>query len=167
VSRVEAGRLAHLTFERAMRHAAVVGLVARVGMYPAGRAVRDQRQLTLEARYRAEIASDWAWRVEVGLPIAGDLRAVDVELKRPGCRIANELIVRLADVQAQFRAALLKQRDGGHDRLIVVVADTHANRAALRLAWDAVSRSFPITARAALAALRQGRDPGGNAIILL
>src|SRR3954469_435803 len=59
VSRVEAGRLGPLTFERAMRHAAAAGLVAPVDMYPAGRAVRDERQLKLEARYRGEIASDW------------------------------------------------------------------------------------------------------------
>ena len=125
------------------------------------------RHVNRELRQLLLTIGDELRRIEIGLPIAGDLRAVDVELKRPGCRIANELIVRLGDVQAQLRGALLKLRDGGYDRLIVVVADTHANRAALRLAWDAVSGSFPITSRAALAALRQGHDPGGNAIILL
>jgi hypothetical protein len=128
---------------------------------------RDARQLRLEQRYRTEISSEWRWQSEVGLPIAGDLRAVDVLLSGLGLRIAHEFITSLGDVQAQLRAALLKQRDGGFERLVIVIADTHANRRRLSLARDAISGSFPIPARPALRALREHRDPGGNAIVLV
>ncbi len=121
VSRVESGRARQLTMETLLRQAAVVGLVARVALYPAGRAVRDARQLGLEQRFRSAISAAWACGAEVPLPILGDLRAVDLVISRPGCRIAVEVITRLGDVQAQLRAALLKQRDGG-------IRSTHHHR---------------------------------------
>jgi transcriptional regulator with XRE-family HTH domain len=167
VSRVEAGRVRQLTLETVMRHAAVVGLAARVAVYPAGRVVRDGRQLVLERRLRVLVSAAWSWQTEVPLPIAGDLRAVDVVIRVAGCRIAVEVITRLGDVQAQLRAALLKQRDGGFDRLVIVIAEAHANRRVLALAKDVIAGSFPISSRAALAALRDGRDPGGNAVVVL
>jgi transcriptional regulator with XRE-family HTH domain len=167
VSRIETGRTRELTVERLLEHAAVVGLVTRVSLYPAGRPVRDARQLRLEQRFRSVISASWTWLPEVPLPIPGDLRAVDVVIGRDRCRIAVEIITRLGDVQAQFRAALLKQRDGGFDRLVIVIADTHANRRSLRLAMEVIDGSFPISPRAALASLRKGNDPGGNAFIVL
>jgi transcriptional regulator with XRE-family HTH domain len=167
VSRVEAARTGQLSIDRVLRHAAMVGLVVRVGLYPVGHAVRDARQLRLEQRYRSEISSQWGWRSEVGLPIPGDLRAVDAVLTGSAIRIAHEFISSLGDVQAQLRAALLKQRDGGFERLIIVIAGTHANRRALALARDAIGAYFPVSPRIALSALREFRDPGGNAIVLL
>lgn len=85
VSRVESGRARQLTMETLLRQAAVVGLVARVALYPAGRAVRDARQLGLEQRFRSAISAAWACGAEVPLPILGDLRAVDLVISRPGC----------------------------------------------------------------------------------
>ena len=86
---------------------------------------------------------------------------------RDRCTLALELWTRLADWQAQSRSALLKHRDLGTDRLIVVLRDTRANREALRQAGAASQASFPLGTRAILRALGDGRDPGGNGIAFL
>lgn len=101
------------------------------------------------------------------MPIRGDLRATDARARIPGCSVAVELWTRLADWEAQSRSGLLKQRDLDADRLLIVLAETRANRHALRQAGPAALASFPISARAALRALADGRDPGGNAVVLL
>ena len=90
-----------------------------------------------------------------------------VTATRPGCTIACELWTRLADWQAQSRAALLKQRDLGADRLVIVLRASRANRAALREAGDGARHSFPIGTRAWLESLAAGRDPGGNGLVVL
>jgi hypothetical protein len=61
----------------------------------------------------------------------------------------------------------MKARDAGSAHLLIVVADTHRNRAAMREVAPLVTEMFPVDARHALAALRAGRYPGGSAIILL
>jgi hypothetical protein len=109
-----------------------------------------------------------AWRVvlEATIPLPGDLRAVDVLLEGP-CRICVEVITRLSDLQAQIRAAQLKQRDIGATRLIIVVAGTHGNRRVLDEARATLVASFDLDTRRTLATLAEGRDPGRDAIVVL
>ena len=78
-----------------------------------------------------------------------------------------EAETRIRDVQALQRRIEGKRRDSGIDRVIPVVADTRTNRAALRAAGDVLAGSYPVPAPDALAALAAGRDPGGDAIILM
>jgi anaerobic glycerol-3-phosphate dehydrogenase len=101
------------------------------------------------------------------MPIARDLRSTDCRITIEACSIAVEAITRLADFQAQTRAATLKKRDLAADRLILLVAATHANRHALAEASGAIGDSFPLGSRAALHALSQGHDPGADAIVLV
>jgi hypothetical protein len=61
----------------------------------------------------------------------------------------------------------LKQRDGELDHVILLIADTRANRAALLAAATELADAFPVPARDALKALAAGRAPGGNALIIL
>jgi hypothetical protein len=51
--------------------------------------------------------------------------------------------------------------------VLLLLADTRANRALMREFGDALRVNYPVHARVALAALAAGRDPGGSAIILL
>lgn len=74
---------------------------------------------------------------------------------------------RIRDVQAQVRATVPKQEDNGADRVILVLSDTRANRAALRDAGESLARAFPLGTRDVLHALREGRDPGANGIVIL
>ena len=60
-----------------------------------------------------------------------------------------------------------KQRDGGVDHVILLLADTRHNRTFLRSVGEGFHAAFPVDGRAALRHLEEPTDPGGNAIILL
>jgi len=101
------------------------------------------------------------------MPLPGDLRAWDAALKNGRCEIGVDAETRLRDVQAVDRRIMLKLRDSGYDRAILLLSPTRANREALREHRQLLSANYPVTGRVALAALRAGRDPGGNAIIVV
>jgi transcriptional regulator with XRE-family HTH domain len=167
VSRVEHGLIAGLTMDQLYRHAAAVGLKPFVNLYPSVARPLDHAQLSSLSAFRSRLHHTWRVDLEVPMPIAGDLRAADAVISRPGLRIMVEVITRLADFQAQLRAARRKVRDMKADRLLFVVAATATNRHALRDAGAAGRDAFPIGTRAALSRLTIGEDPGGDALILL
>jgi transcriptional regulator with XRE-family HTH domain len=166
VSRRELGKAPMLTGERLAIHAAAVGLRLAVKLWPVGGGIRDEAQARLIARFVSRVGRPWTVVLEAPVPRAGDLRAVDVLLTRPGVRIAVEAITRLADVQAQIRAAQLKARDIGATRLVFVIAGTRANRRALSDASPTLRPAFDLDARRLLADLAAGRDPGRDGILL-
>ena len=167
LSRIERGRLPSVSYRLLAKSGAVVGLKLSVKAYPGRRRLLDRPQLDLLNRLRARAHPSWRWETEVPMPIPGDLRAADARASRPGCVLVAELWSRLSDFQAQSRAALLKQRDLGADRLLLVLWGTTANRNALREGGDALCASFPLGTRQVLAALAAGRDPGANGIVVL
>lgn len=148
------------------RHAAAVGLRARIRIYPGDGAVRDAGQVALIRRFRERIGLAGRWAFEVPIPLPGDQRALDAVLTVAAGRIGMEFYVRLADCQAQLRAAHLKQRDAELDRMMVVVKATHANRRALREAAPAIADTFPGTTRSLLATLAAGEMPATNGVIV-
>nr|MBA3852549.1 helix-turn-helix transcriptional regulator [Chloroflexota bacterium] len=105
ISRRELGRSRRLTGAQLAVHAAGVGLKVSVKLWPIGGGVRDAAQARYIAAFVARVGRPWKVTLEAPLPIAGDLRAVDVLLTAGGVRIAVEVITRLADLQAQVRAA--------------------------------------------------------------
>lgn len=149
------------------RHAAAVGLRARLKLYPEGSPLRDAGQIELMRRLRERIGSVPRWATEVPIPADRDQRAFDAVLSYDGWRCAVELITRLHDCQAQLRAIHLKQRDAGLHRMVAVVRASHANRRAVRAAGPYLAEAFPIGTRATLAALGAGLDPGANGLVLL
>lgn len=167
VSRVEHGRIAGIKMTDLARHAAAVGLKPWFRLFPAGRRPLDAPQLATLHRFRERISTAWSVAVEVPIPIAGDLRAADAVISIPDCRCLVEVITRLADWQAQVRAARRKQRDLGTDRLVLVLAETTTNRRQLRSIPEAAMTEFPVRTRDGLLALGMGRDPGGDAIVLI
>jgi transcriptional regulator with XRE-family HTH domain len=167
ISRVEHGLVLTLRIIELYRHAAAVGLKPWLRLFPLGRHVLDQPQLRLIERLRARVASVWRWELEVPVPIEGDLRAADVRLSIPGCQVIVEAYTRFADAQAQIRSAQGKARDLGADRMVLLIADTDANRRALRDAGQVVREAFPLDTKAVLKALAAGTDPGQNGIIIL
>ena len=80
--------------------------------------------------------------------------------------MAVEVITRLADLQAQLRAAEQKARDIGATRTVLIVAATHANRRAVAEARPALLAAFDIDARRVLADLAAGRVPPRDALVL-
>ena len=167
VSRRELGRSRRLTGEKLGVHAAAVGLKLSVKLYPVGGGIRDAAQARYIAAFVARVGRPWRVSLETPIPLAGDLRAIDVLLTSDRARIAVEVITRLADLQAQIRSAQLKARDIGATCLMLVVAGTHANRNALAAARPALFGSFDLDSRRLLADLAAGRDPGRDGIIVL
>jgi len=167
VCRAERGYCRGIPIALLARWAAVVGLSLRVSLYPLGSPIRDAPQLALIGRLQRRLHPTWRVRAEAPVRVAGDLRAADLLLTRPGCSVVIEAVTRLTDVQAQLRAANLKQRDLGATRVILLLSDTQLNRFAIRAAAGVLEAEFPLRTRAAMAALGAGRDPGGNALVML
>lgn len=165
---LERARLPGPRPEMLSRHAAAVGLRARIKVYPDGDPIRDAPSTRLIGAFRARLRSNPRFRPEVPVSVTpGDMRAWDGVLDLSGCDCATEFVTRFHDCQAQLRAFELKLRDGSVDRLVVVVLASHSNRRALRAARDIVSAAFPLRTRQVMAALVVGRDPGANGIVLL
>lgn len=167
VSRVENGRVARLGISHLAQLAAAVGLRPYVKLHPLGRRLLDRPQVELLARLRARIHPSWSWETEIPMPLPGDLRSADCRLRIPGCAVLVEAYTRFSDYQGQTAAASRKKRDLGADRLVLLIAATHANRRAIAEAAAVSSGSFPSRSRATLAALAEGRDPGADAIVFL
>ncbi|HEX6654883.1 MAG TPA: helix-turn-helix transcriptional regulator [Candidatus Limnocylindria bacterium] len=167
VSRAEHGQIPRLAVTAVARHAAAVGMRFSAQLYPGVRHVLDAPQLTLLNRLRERIGPQWSWELEVPMPTARDLRAVDARVTSGAVTVAVEAITRLADVQAQVRAAQLKRRDIGATRLLLLVGDTNANRRAIAEARPMLAAAFLLGTRRLLAPLSSGNDPGRDILVVL
>ena len=165
ISRIERGRRSGLTARSLARLAAAVGLELSVRLFPAGEPIRDKAHAALLERFRRAVGDRWEWAAEVPLPIPGDRRAWDRRLRGHGVGIGVEGETRPTDMQELQRGLALKKRDGQVDRLILVLADTDWCRRIVRL--NDIESMFPVPGKVALRALAEGRDPGGDAIVLL
>jgi transcriptional regulator with XRE-family HTH domain len=166
IGRIERGEVRHLSIERLEAIAVVVGLHRSVKLYPSGSPVRDRAHLALLGRLRVRLHPSVRLRLEVPMPDPGDPRSVDGWLDGPMLRGMAEAETRVDDIQEVVRRLRAKQRDLGGRRAILLLADTRHNRAVLR-AHPELRTEFPVGSRACLAALAKGRDPGGDAIVLL
>jgi transcriptional regulator with XRE-family HTH domain len=167
VSRIERGERPRVPLVYLYQLASVVGLELSVRAYPAGDALRDIAHRDLLERLRARLSPSLRWRTEVPLPNPGDLRAWDALIAGERFRVGVEAETRATDSQAIERRNALKKRDGGVDRLILLLADTRTNRRFVREASPTLAERFPVSGRDALRALAEARDPGGDALILL
>jgi transcriptional regulator with XRE-family HTH domain len=166
VERLERGRR-RSTLDELARIGAVVGLDVRLRAFPGGDAIRDAGQQRLLERLRREIHPDLRWRTEVPLAVSGDLRAWDAVIGGRGWAVAVEAETVLIDLQAVERRLELKRRDdaGRIDHLVLLVADTPRNRAALASA-PAAFAALPARTRAVLATIRAGRLPPSDGIVI-
>lgn len=165
VARIVGGRRSASIVELAAIGAAV-GLDVRLQAYLAGDPVRDAGQRRVLDRLRTVLHPSLHMRTEVALPVDGDRRAWDAVISGGGWRAAIEVETVIDDIQALERRLNLKTRDGGVDRVILVIAATQRNRRTLAGAGSAfgwLSRD----ARATLGALRAGVAPPESAIVLL
>jgi transcriptional regulator with XRE-family HTH domain len=154
-----------VTLDTLARAAAAVGLELSVKFYPGGEPIRDTAHIALLDRFRKAVGETWAWSSEVPLPVPGDKRAWDRLLRSANIAIGIEGETRPTDMQELGRRVALKKRDGGVDRVILVLANTEWCRRLVRL--NDIDAAFPVPGRIALKALAEGRDPGGDAIVLI
>jgi len=165
--RIERAVLADLTFDQASRAAAAVGLRLYARTNPDGDAVRDAAQLALLERFRARLPPGTRWRTEVPLPLPGDRRAWDGVAERNGRRAGCEAETRLRDVQALDRRLALKERDGDVDIVILILADTAANRRGLDAHREVLRTRLPLDGRAILESFRAAELPAASGVIVL
>jgi transcriptional regulator with XRE-family HTH domain len=166
VSRIERNARPNLSIDEAAVMCAILGLRLHVKAYPAGSPVRDAAQLGVAARLRSQVSDRFAWRTEVPIGGAGDLRAWDVCLSGPAT-IGIDIETRLQDMQALQRRLELKLRDSDVDRVVLVVAGTRHNRAVIREHRGALSSTLPLDTAEVMAALRSGEVPRANGLALI
>ena len=152
-----------------VRMANVVGLHLPLRTYPGPDPTLDAPQRRLLHRLSLVLGTGWRYSTEVPLPIPRDQRAWDSVWvhRRTRLTIYVEAETRLGDVQALLRRLGLKRRDGEAERMMLVVADTRHNRAVLRAAAVDFAAAFPAGIRDALKALREGRDPGSDVLLMV
>lgn len=167
VSRIERAAAPNASVRDLSRLGSIVGLDVVVRAYPGGVRVRDQAHLALLERLRGRLHQSLGWRTEVPLERPGDQRAWDAVITGAGTPIVIEAETRLADLQALERRIALKLRDGGREVLILLVADTRSNRAAIKAAGPGLHGMLPIDGRLALARIAEGLNPGGSSLIKL
>jgi transcriptional regulator with XRE-family HTH domain len=169
ISRIENGRAPNVPIRLAALLAALVGLDLAVSTYAGGRHIRDIGQVRLMARLAKRLGPDWRWNFEVPLPIPGDQRAWDavVTHRASGYRFGLEAVTRIHDLQALLRRVALKARDGGLERVVLLVTDTRTNRRGIETGLDVLGSAFPSGTRAALIALGRGDLPPEDALIVL
>jgi transcriptional regulator with XRE-family HTH domain len=170
VRRLERGEPGACTIDLIARVAAVVGLQLATSLHADGDPVRDRGHLALIDRLRKRLGPNARLRVEVPVPIAGDLRSGDATLRVLGdagrVDVLFEAETHLGDLQLIERRGAAKQRDLGALRLVLVVADTRHNNEVIRQHPELRER-FPIDPRTSLRALSKGEDPGGDGLVML
>jgi transcriptional regulator with XRE-family HTH domain len=167
-SRIERGKLGYLSIVRACRIAAVLGLDLWIKAFPGGKSIRDAGHAARLQMLLSFVGKPLSYRIEVPLPAAADrseLRAWDAMVFGLGERTAIEFEARLYDLQAQLRRFQVKLRDDPVDHLLVVVADTRANRRALSEFTDLFVGVPRLRTDTVLKWLRAGRHPPSGVIL--
>jgi transcriptional regulator with XRE-family HTH domain len=164
--RIELGRTQSVDLVTACVLFAVLGRRLSIKGYPLGDPLRDAGHHRLLDRFERRVPPTWRRQREAPMPGLQDLRAWDLLLTGP-VSIGVEAETRLRDVQATERAMTLKRRDSGARRMALLLASTPHNEAVVRAHLASLRQTFPVDTRRFLAAIRDGVDPGADALVLL
>ncbi len=165
VSLIERAAYPVVALDTLTRIAATVGLELSMKLYPGAQPIRDRAHIALLDRFRKAVGEAWIWSSEVPLPMSGDKRAWDRLMRGANVTIGVEGETRPTDIQELGRRLALKKRDGGVDRVVLVLANSDWCRRIVRL--NDLAEAFPVSSNGAIKALAEGRDPDGDAIILI
>src|SRR4051794_6109888 len=162
VSRAEAAKLRSLTIADAVLLADAVGLEISFKTYPGRGPIRDAAHAKTLHGFLAHVGAPLRYRLEMPLPPregAFEQRAWDALLFGGDTETGVELEMRLYDLQGQTRRILLKWRDSGAERLLLLIKDTQSNRGVL-LAYPDYLIGLPRLKRAlVISALKSGYHP--------
>ena len=151
----------------AARLSRLLGTDLVLNWYPAGGAIRDVGHAALISAFLRLVPTHVRRWLEVPIPQQNDLRAWDVVLELEGRRLGVAAETRVRDWQALLRQEQLKARDSHFERLLLVLLASHNNRRAVHEAGESLRAALPLDGRTILAALRAGRDPGGNGLLFV
>jgi len=176
ISGAQAGRLCRaeskaVSVVRTSQLLEVVGLELSARAYPGSSPVRDGGHIALLGRLRARLHPSLTWRteqpvIETSTAAFRDLRAWDAMIGGIEWSIGIEAETHVRDTQALQRRVSLKQRDGAVDAVVLLLTDSTWHRELLRSVPELLAE-YPVTARTALRALRDGHRLKGNALVLL
>lgn len=167
--RVEAGDPS-VAMDTACQVASALGLKLWAKAFPVTTpSLRDTRQLRIAQRLRELAHAGYSITVELGL--AGG-RSADVVAYGPTEILHIEIERRLADWQAQYRAAAAKREEiaARHQRpvrLVMVIEDGERNRRVVRDHSGLISSGLPAGSRDVIRALRTGHPLGRDGILWL
>jgi transcriptional regulator with XRE-family HTH domain len=150
--------------------ASILGMELSLGLHPVGDGMRDKGHQALIGRFRALLGAQWRVAAEVPLRNAHDRRAWDLLLRLiapPGQLIGVEAETRVRDIQRLTRHVHERQRDGGADVVLVVLAATRSNAAVVEELRLALGSAFATPPRRILAALRASRPLIGSGVVLV
>jgi transcriptional regulator with XRE-family HTH domain len=168
VGRIERAEVPGVPLVQIARLLAVVGLELECAGLSGGTPIRDAAHRALLDRFRGRVAPSVAWRFEVPVGHAGDLRAWDAVLLIGAHELAVEAETRPRDVQALQRRLAAKLRDDpGVSGVVLLLADTRHNRSLMKEHGAALRTDLALPSEAILGALAEGRDPGGSGIVLV
>jgi hypothetical protein len=168
LSRLELGQTVDLSYEIVAAVGALVGLRVALRAYRGERVLFDHPQVQLLRSLRDRLGPGWTWRYEVSVA-PGDLRAWDMVGRHvhTGQVVVVEAETRIRDLQALIRRFGQKRDASGSPRVVLLVAGTRNNRAAIITGRNELAAEFPVATRRALRHLAAGREPGADCLIIL
>lgn len=162
ISRIEGARLQGLSLADAVRVADAVGLNLSVKAFPGAPPTRDAAHAARLSEFLSHVSEPLRFALEVPLPpreSAPEQRAWDAMLHSEDGDVGIELEQRLYDMQAQTRRLMLKWRDSGVERLMLVIADSPANRRTARLFPEYLAELPALRKQTVIAMLEAGQRP--------
>ena len=169
LSRMERAKLPSLTLNDASIVASAVGLDLSVKTYPGGTPIRDTANARRLQVLLKHVGRPLRSRTEVALPDRDglpDQRSWDATISDHDDEMGVEVEIKLYDAQAQTRRIHLKWRDSRLARLLVVVADTKANRRVLREFEEYFADLPRLNTKLVLAQLQEGVLPPSGLLVL-
>lgn len=168
INRLEQFRYMNVPMLRLCEVGAVLGLELGAGWHPAGDAVRDEGHQAVKRRFLSNVASPPYLRThEAPFPNVGDLRSWDILLRLDQHRVGVEFETRVRDVQACVRRIRARERTGGVDAIVLVLADTAHNRRLVRELREALGSEFATSPGVITAALASGLPVPGSGVVLV
>lgn len=165
--RFESGRARAKSVVDISAVASVLGLELGAGLHPAGDPIRDKGHQALINRFRALLSPAFKVLAEVPLPTPGDRRSWDLLLRLPAQLIGVEVETRMRDMQRLVRHVHQRERDGGVDATILLLAATRTNRGLVDELRVGLGENYATSSRLILRSLRSGQPISGSAVVLL
>ncbi len=156
-----------LSLVRIAEIASLLGLELAASLHPIGDPIRDRGHQALLARFRTRLSPSIRVVAEAPLPLPGDRRSWDMLLRIVDQLVGLEAETRVRDVQSLTRHVRERERDGGVDELLLVLAESVVNRRLLPQLLDALGPRFSTSPRAVLRALGEGRPIPGSSVLLI
>lgn len=156
-----------VSFVEVSEVAFLLGLELSAGLHLVGEPIRDKGHQALLGRLRVLLSTAFKVLAEVPLPTPGDRRSWDLLLRLPAQLIGVEAETRIRDMQRLVRHVRQRERDGGADAIILLLADSRTNRDLVDELREALGPGYAVPPRHLLRSLRTGQPVSGSGVILL